>query len=76
MSYHAIIKTGIEHALLEKIILPEQQAAKNSRACWKIEEKDGCACFNVSAEDATALRAALNSITKLLSVYEKMEKIK
>ena len=40
-----------------------------------ITEQEDHVVFDVQAEDATALRATVNAITKLLTVYEKAEKI-
>lgn len=41
------------------------------RAEYNIIKKGGKAVFEIKAEDSTALRTALNSITKLLTVIEK-----
>lgn len=47
------------------------EKGKFSRSEFDIEKQDGSVRFFVKAEDSTALRATLNSITKLLTVYEK-----
>lgn len=39
-----------------------------------VKEKDGVS-FDVSASDAVALRAALNSITKTLIIFEKTDSV-
>ena len=49
---------------------------KQDRSSFDIKQGDGYLIFNIQAEDSVALRATLNSITKLLTVYEKMEEIK
>ena len=59
---------------LYKIFKPEE--GKQKRAEYQIKKGDGCLIFEVEAEDSTAMRAILNSITKLLTIYEKMEQIK
>jgi|WetSurMetagenome_2_1015567.scaffolds.fasta_scaffold394286_1 tRNA threonylcarbamoyladenosine modification (KEOPS) complex Pcc1 subunit len=41
------------------------------RASYTITKKGGKAVFEIIADDSTALRTALNSITKLLTVIEK-----
>jgi len=45
------------------------------RSNFTITENQDHIVFDIQAEDATALRATLNTITKLLTVYEKAEKI-
>jgi len=61
--------------------------AKNLAACFNpelhnkqrshftITENQDHILFDIQAEDATALRATVNAITKLLTVYEKAETI-
>ena len=48
---------------------------KEDRSEISFEKKEDSVVFNVKAKDPVALRASLNSITKLLIVYEKIEKI-
>jgi tRNA threonylcarbamoyladenosine modification (KEOPS) complex Pcc1 subunit len=50
---------------------PEQKEQDRSRFRIK-KEKDGV-LFLIESNDSIALRATLNSITKLLTVYEKLE---
>jgi len=52
---------------------PERQGKQRSN--FTITENKDHILFNIQAEDATALRATLNTITKLLTIYEKVEKI-
>jgi len=44
-----------------------------NRSSFDISKEDGAVLFYVKALDATALKATLNSIIKLLIVYEKVE---
>jgi tRNA threonylcarbamoyladenosine modification (KEOPS) complex Pcc1 subunit len=56
---------------IERLFASEEKEFDNKRASYKIKKgKDGLV-FSVSAKDSSALRAALNSITKMLIVYEK-----
>ena len=48
---------------------------KTARSATTITKRTKGFDIDVKAEDAVALRAALNSITQLLKVYEKVEKI-
>ena len=54
------------------------QEEKNilGRATYSITKKGGKAVFDIKAKDSTALRTALNSITKILTVIEKTKGIK
>ena len=54
---------------LLKVFGPE--VSKKDRSGFDIKESKGKVTFLVSARDSVALRATLNSITKLLTVYEK-----
>lgn len=48
---------------------------KTGRSTTELKKKKQGFEIEVKAKDAVALRAALNSITQLLKVYEKVEKI-
>ena len=45
------------------------------RSSLKIKRQKDKVIFEVSADDATALRATVNTVLKLLIVYEKSSKI-
>ncbi|MBS3112575.1 hypothetical protein J4418_00625 [Candidatus Woesearchaeota archaeon] len=72
MNYHAeiTIKKDIEN--LYKSFLPE--IASTPRAIINLKKTDNKLKFIIEAQDSVALRAILNSITKLLDVYEKVQK--
>ncbi len=46
------------------------------RSSLKIKKQKNDVVFDIKADDATALRATLNTVLKLLIVYEKSRKIK
>ena len=52
-----------------------EEKRKEDRSRLNIVEKKDHVLFEVEADDPTALRATLNGITRLLIVFEKMEKI-
>jgi len=56
-----------------RIFSPE--AGKKDRAEIKIEKADKEVVFRVSANDSVALKSSVNIILKILSVYEKTEKL-
>ena len=47
----------------------------NDRVKVKLLKKNDDLIFNIEAKDSVALRSILNSITKLLTVYEKLEQV-
>ena len=53
----------------------EPELNDKKRANFKIIQKEDHLLFEVEAEDSVALRATLNGITKLITVYEKNGKI-
>ncbi len=54
-------------------ILPETE--KQNRSKVEINKTDTLS-INIEADDATALRASMNSITQMLSVFYKIKEIK
>ena len=46
------------------------------RASWNLKKKKDHLLIEIKAKDSTALKSILNSMTKILTVYEKMEIIK
>lgn len=61
---------------LYKCILPEVRSHKSERASVSLAKKKEGLNIIIESDDITALRAAFNSMTKLLSVYAEMKKIK
>jgi tRNA threonylcarbamoyladenosine modification (KEOPS) complex Pcc1 subunit len=49
---------------------------KKDRSEYTIRKSKGKIIFEVSAKDPVALRATLNSITQMLTIFEKMKEIK
>lgn len=60
---------------LVKAFKSEEKKFANNRAEYDLEERNGVVLFHVKAKDSVALRSVLNTITKLLSVYDKTNKI-
>lgn len=72
MKYTAEVKVYEDPKKISNIFMPELKQPKGSRARFDmVKEKDYIA-FRIKASDSVALRAVLNSITKLFTVYEKM----
>lgn len=61
-----------------KCIKPELHDDSSSfdRASFTVQVKKGELVFDVKAKDSVALRATLNSITQLLTIYEKIENMR
>lgn len=55
---------------IEKLFSAEEKSFQNKRASYELKKEKNKTIFKVSADDSTALRAVLNSITKMISVYE------
>lgn len=55
---------------LTTAMLPYQ---REDRAQVRIEERRGKVSVRIEAKDSTAMRAAINSILKLMTVYEKAQ---
>ena len=54
----------------------EPELADKKRSNFKITKKKDHLLFEIEADDSIALRATMNGITKLITVYEKMSEIK
>ena len=74
MNYESTISLKIENPkeLLE-IFGPELKDTINNRASYRLKEEKGTLKFIITAKDSVSLRSTLNSITKLLTVYEKIK---
>lgn len=70
MRYKSTIKAYIDKKKLIECFKAEEQREEN-RSSLDIQEKEDHILFKITAKDATALRATLTNITKLLSVFEK-----
>ncbi len=71
MRYKAAIEVFGEEDLVYRCFEPEIKSMKKGRASYEIKKKKGSTEFMLDAEDSVALRATLNSITKMLEVLEK-----
>jgi len=49
----------------------EEKSFQNGRSSYKVRESKGALIFEIEAADSTALRSTINTITKILTVYEK-----
>lgn len=56
------------------LLEPELKRFENSRSTIRLSHKGREGIVEISAEDATALRASIDSVAQLLKVYEKMRK--
>ncbi len=72
MTYEAVIRADKNPEKIEELFKAEDKSFKD-RASYKVKAGEEVK-FKIEAEDATALRTALNSISKVLQVYEKTKK--
>lgn len=59
---------------LYKSLLPD--ISKTPRAGWDVKKKKGFLEIKIEAEDVSALKAFLSSVTKLLEIHEKLDRVK
>ena len=76
MIYSAKIRVYKNPAIIYKCFISESKSLKTDRSNYTIKKYKDYVEFDIKAKDSVALRATLNSITKLLTVYEKIEKLK
>ena len=77
MNYNSTINIKLKKPKeLLKIFQPELKNSINDRSNYKIQEKKDSLNFIIFAKDSVSLRSVLNSITKLLTIYEKLHKNK
>lgn len=60
---------------LEKLFSFEDKQFQNKRANYTTKLEGGKLNFLIQAQDSIAMRSVLNTITKLLTIYEKTKKI-
>lgn len=71
----ATIATEDKDNHIYKLFASEEKEFTNKRASYELSHKNGETTFNVKATDASALRAVLNSISKIMIVYEKVSRV-
>ncbi len=76
MIYSARIRVYKNPDIIYKCFCSESKSLKTDRSDYTIKKYKDYIEFNIKAKDSVALRATLNSITKLLTVYEKIGGLK
>ncbi|MBR9690104.1 hypothetical protein GOV08_00280 [Candidatus Woesearchaeota archaeon] len=74
MNLKAEIKVKDDQNHLKKLFESEK-GVKNERATYLTKTSNNEFIISIKAKDATALRAMLNSVSKLISVYEKTKNV-
>ncbi|MFH1316600.1 MAG: KEOPS complex subunit Pcc1 [Candidatus Woesearchaeota archaeon] len=75
MKFAATIKIKGDVKGLVKALEPDNDSTKSDRSNQIIKKGKESITVEIEAKDPVALRAALNSISKLLIVHEKMKGI-
>lgn len=70
MKLTATITTEEHHEQIRKLMAAELER-KHDRSTITLENHNGKAVFHIAANDTTALRAAINTVTSTLGMYEK-----
>ena len=68
---HAKLLVEYDREILDKIFSMEEKKFVNNRASYKTQLTEKGLEFDVKATDSVAMRSVLNTITKILTVYEK-----
>jgi tRNA threonylcarbamoyladenosine modification (KEOPS) complex Pcc1 subunit len=69
--YQSTIIVSKDIDAIEKLFTPEDKEL--NRATYTITKNKQQLIFNIHAEDAIALKTAFNTITKVLTVWEKTQ---
>ena len=73
-NYNCVIKVKAD-ASLHQALLAEIAEHTWERSAFTLKKEKQLVIIEITAADATALRATFNSITKLLAVHEKIQKV-
>jgi tRNA threonylcarbamoyladenosine modification (KEOPS) complex Pcc1 subunit len=74
MEYSATISvSGADPGKLEKLLSLESREGENDRASFTVSKEKDTVNIRVKADDSVALRATLVSITKILTIQERMQ---
>lgn len=60
---------------LYKIFSVEDKDFGSDRASYEVDFKKNILTINVKAKDSVALRSVLNTVTKIITVYEKTSSV-
>jgi tRNA threonylcarbamoyladenosine modification (KEOPS) complex Pcc1 subunit len=72
MSYSALIKVDDDGKIFECL---KGESSAQARSSISISGKKSLLEVSIKASDAVSFRASINSITRLLSVYDKVARI-
>jgi tRNA threonylcarbamoyladenosine modification (KEOPS) complex Pcc1 subunit len=70
MKLTATITTEEPYGKMQRLFASELER-KHERSSITLEDEDGNASFRITANDTTALRAAVNTVTSTLGMHEK-----
>ncbi len=71
----AVINFDCYSKNLIKLFAPEEKSFPNNRASYSIEETSKGVKFKIEYSDISALKAVINSITNILTIYSKTKEI-
>ncbi len=70
MTIHATVTTPFEPSL-ETLFRSEEETFRHPRATYRIARRGPSLMFTIQARDATALKATVASICRVIAVHEK-----
>lgn len=71
----ATIEVPYEAEEIYRLFSLEDKTFQNKRSSYECKKIGNKAVFKIKATDSVALRSVLNTITKILTVYEKTIKV-
>jgi tRNA threonylcarbamoyladenosine modification (KEOPS) complex Pcc1 subunit len=72
LSFSATIIAEDSDQLIYRSFAPDMDKARQDRSTLDMSREGSSTVFRITAKDAVALRAALNAISSMLAVIEKM----
>lgn len=76
MNYKAEIRIFGDAEKICKCFLAELRKDSSERSSCKIKKEKEYVLFEIESKDSVSLRASLNAVTKLFTVYEQIKEIK
>ncbi len=75
MMFEAALRVKLDPSNVSSLLRKQVESFRHKRASVKMRRGDDCVVVEIVAEDATAFRAALDSVAKTLKLYEEMREV-
>ena len=74
MAYSAEITSTLDAGSVVRLFKAEDKDFKHGRSSYTICKNGNKVVFSIKADDSSSLRSTVNSIIKILAVYEKAKR--